>query len=472
MRLVITPEESNRLDAAATEPVVALMERAGMAVSLAAVEMGISYGARVSVLAGKGNNGGDGYVAARYLARRGVTVTVHARGAPAAGTPAAAAAARAIAAGVTVEPLAAPVPADLVIDALFGVGFRGALPADVLPWIDGSAPVLAVDVPSGLAAGSGEVLGAAFTAARTVTFHALKPGHLLGEGPERCGRITVADIGLIGGEPELRLCEEPDAPLPVRPRTAHKWSVGSVAVIGGSPGMIGAAVLAGEAALATGAGSVAVVCPGGMQAQVAGLAPGLLTHGVGDGTRFGPDAVPAALEYADRFDVAVLGPGLGPSPDFVAGVVAGRAGKLLIDADGLNCLEGLGPLEARTAPTIITPHAAEFSRLTGEPASYRAAAVIPDKTGVVVLLKGNPTFVLGAENWVVTSGGPELATIGTGDVLAGMVAALWGRGLDGETAARSAAYWHGTAGSNLARHRVVTAVGLVYGVGSTLAAAG
>ena len=463
---MITPEESGRLDAASVEPVEVLMERAGLGVALAAVRMGVGYGSRVAVLAGAGNNGGDGYVAARYLRQRGAQVRVHALGSPRGDfSPARLASIRAAAAGVDVVDFGEPEPADLVIDALFGVGFRGSLPAGVAPWLEHPAPVLAVDVPSGLQAGSGVVAGRAFTADVTVTFHALKPGHLLGEGPEHCGFVEVVDIGLVGGVPELQLCEASDAPVPTRSRTAHKWSVGSVAVVGSARGMVGAGVLAARSSLYAGAGSASLVSPGATQAQAAAMSAGLLTHGVGDGDMFSAEDAAAVLDYCERFDVMVLGPGLGVVPEFVHALVAGRRGNLLIDADGLNSLGGLVPLAERDEPTLITPHAGEYRRLADEEAGYVSARALPEKTGIVVLLKGNPTFVLGSEQWVITSGGPELATIGTGDVLSGVVAALWAQGLDTEIAARSGAFWHGVAGSRLAALRTVTAEELVYAVG-------
>jgi NAD(P)H-hydrate epimerase len=225
--------------------------------------------------------------------------------------------------------------------------------------------------------------------------------------------------------------------------------------------MVGAGVLAAQAALNAGAGSASVVCPGGTQPAVAAMTPGLLSHGIGDGDRFDADDVDAALDYTDRFDVVVLGPGLGPDDGFAKEFVNRREGKLLIDADGLNNLGGLDPLAERAHPTIITPHAGEFARLTGKEATYQEAMELADEAGTIVLLKGSPTFVLGPEQWVITSGGPELATIGTGDVLAGMVAALWAGGLDAETAARSGAFWHGIAGAELASHRTVTAESLL-----------
>jgi ADP-dependent NAD(P)H-hydrate dehydratase / NAD(P)H-hydrate epimerase len=457
MRPVITPDESARLDAASTVPVVDLMERAGLAVALAAVEMGARYGSRVTVLAGPGNNGGDGYVAARLLRRRGVAVEVHALDHPR--TEAAhVAAAGARRAGVPVRELTAPVRSDLVVDALFGGGFRRGLPEEVRAWMDAAPRVLAVDVPSGLDPATGDVADGAFTAERTVTFHALKPGHVQGEGPDRCGVVTVADIGLVGGDPAMVVADDADAPRPPRPRAAHKWSAGSVLVVGGSPGMLGAALLAGTSALAFGAGSVAVALPGGWQQALVAAAPQLLSHGVGGGFEFPTDAGGEVLRRAGRYDVTVLGPGLGRArPELVADVVGGVDRPLVVDADGLNLLEP-AMLEARGGPVVLTPHAGEFRRLTGEAPGPDAARGFAGATGSVVLLKGNPTYVTdGATVWVVDAGGPELASIGTGDVLAGMLAALWARGLEPLTAAVSAAHWHGRAASDLGRSGTVTA---------------
>ncbi len=467
MKLVITPEESGRLDAAAAGRIDDLMDRAGYGVSLAAAEMGAGYGRRIVVLCGPGNNGGDGYVAARYLRGRGANVRIRALREPSPGSPAERARRSAIRAGVPVLPwTAAPDAADLLIDALFGVGFHGALPEEVRPWLDSAAPVLAVDVPSGLDAATGESPDDSFRAVRTVTFHAYKPGHVLGEGPERCGRVSLVDIGLSGGEPEMRWCEEEDAPRPARNRTDHKWSAGSVVVVGGSPGLTGAPLLAAVAAIHGGAGAVTLMCPAQLQPAYAAQAPGIMTRGVGNGRRFAVTDADEVLHAGRRFDVMVLGPGLGLDVgDFATQLVSRWPQAILVDADGLNALDGTGALRARQSPVIITPHAGEFTRLTGEPAGYRAAAALAADTGAVVLLKGNPTFVTGEEIWVVTSGGPELATIGTGDVLSGLVAALWSRGLDAETAARSGAYWHGRTGAAAVAGGTVTAAELAQAVG-------
>ncbi|MGH9053579.1 MAG: NAD(P)H-hydrate dehydratase [Acidimicrobiia bacterium] len=465
MKPVLSPEAAAALDAAAKEPVETLMERAGLAVALAAARMGARYGWRVIVLAGPGNNGGDGYVAARFLAERGVAVEVRALDPPKSAG-AQWARRRAERAGVRVGEWGPPQPADLVIDALFGSGFHGSLPDEVLPWTGVDTPVLAVDVPSGLDAATGQVQDGGFRAARTVTFHALKVGHLIGEGPERCGRMEVADIGLSGGDPEFWLCEEEDAPRPGRTRTAHKWSAGAVMVVGGSPGISGAALLAARSALEGGAGSVALACPGGLQPVYETMAPGILKVGIGKGERFAPDDAAALLEGAHRYDVLAVGPGLGSGQRaLVASVLESWEGPVVLDADGLNAVEDRDLLGRRDRPTVLTPHPGEFRRLTGKEAGFRAASEFASATGTVVLLKGNPTFVMGRERWVVTSGGPELASIGTGDVLTGLLAAMWARGLEAETAARSAAYWHGRAGAALAARGTVTAEALAAEIG-------
>ncbi len=465
MKPIITPEESARLDAAAGDPVDTLMERAGFGVALAAVRMGAGYGSRVLALAGPGNNGGDAYVAARHLKRRGVDVEVRALGEPKGGSPAGRAASAAKARGVRVCPIGEPEPCDLLIDGLFGSGFRGRL-ADPLPaWTEHPASVLAVDLPSGLNGADGSVDGAVFTAERTVTFHALKVGHVLGEGPERCGCVEIVDIGLDGGDPVLLLCEEEDAAVPRRPRRAHKWSAGTVLVVGGSRGLGGAAALAARGALGFGAGYVRLACPDALRPELAAADLSLTTVGVGKGESFAAADADAVLEAGERFDVMALGPGLGPGVEgFVAALLAGWDRPLVLDADGINATSVDG-LTARSHPTVITPHPGEFLRLSGSEAGYGTAATLAEETGAVVLLKGSPTVVAGSERWVVASGGPELATLGSGDVLTGMVAALVARGLDPETAARSAAFRHGVAAADLAGVTTVTASRLVEHVG-------
>ncbi|HEX9856546.1 MAG TPA: NAD(P)H-hydrate dehydratase [Acidimicrobiia bacterium] len=464
MKPVITPDESAKLDAAADAPIETLMERAGLAVAVAAAEMGARYGSRVAVLCGRGNNGGDGYVAAAELVKRGAMPVIHALGTPPPGSAAEWAALRAASRGVRVVQMGAPLSVDLVIDAVFGVGFHGELPDEARRWAESRQRVLAVDVPSGLDAATGEA-GSVFSAERTVTFHALKPGHLVGRGPDLCGAITVADIGLLGGEAILLVAEDGDAPRPARPRSAHKWSAGSVAVVGGSPGLTGAVVLAARAALGAGAGAAAMIVPATQQPIAACATPQVMSVGLG-GDRFAAEDAPAVVAAAERFDVMVLGPGLGTGGGaFVSEILRRRSGAVVLDADGLNALDGTSELAGRSGATIITPHAGEYARLVGEEAGWHSAATLADAAGIVVVLKGNPTFVLGSQRWAVTSGGPELATIGTGDVLAGAIAALWARGLAPEVAARSAAHWHGRAGAVLAASAPVTADRLASEIG-------
>ncbi len=276
-------------------PSILLMERARWA---AADLIAGSWPDRraATILVGTGNNGGDGWVAARHLRRRGVDVTVRSLGYPKGDTsPRRLAAIAAIHDGVPVSPVGDPEPADLVIDALFGSGFHGTLPDVVVPWTEHPAPVLAVDLASGLDGTTGEAEGAVFRATRTVTFGALKTGHLIGVGPDVSGEVEVVDIGLGGESPEWLLCEDADAELPERPRTAHKWSAGAVGVVGASPGIAGAAVLAARSALNFGAGAVRLIVPGGVAATVAAMDPGLLTTAVGTGDRFAAADVAAVI---------------------------------------------------------------------------------------------------------------------------------------------------------------------------------
>lgn len=445
---VVTAAESAEMDRRSESPVEVLMDRAGLAVALAAVEEGAGYGVRVVVLCGPGNNGGDGYVAARYLHRRGVAVRVEAL-APPTTEPSLAASESARRAGVPIGSLALPGKVDLVIDALFGGGFRRGIPGQVRPWMEADVPVVAVDVPTGLNPDTGAVDDGGFHASRTVTFGALKPGHLIGEGPERCGRVVVAEIGLGPPNPVMKVVEELDAPRPTRSRTAHKWSGGSVLIVGGSEGMVGAAVMAGRAGLHFGASAVGVVSR--QHEVVSRLAPELLSY-----------RLEQMAEQLDRYDVVVVGPGLGDEPEIVD-TVLGSAGRVLADADALRDRDALAECGG---PLIVTPHTGEFRRLSFDPPGPEGALELARGIGAVVVLKGSPTFVTDGETpWVITAGGPELATIGTGDVLSGMIAALWSRGLSPVGAARSGAYWHGVAAAHLAGEGTVTADRLARYVG-------
>jgi NAD(P)H-hydrate epimerase len=420
---VVTPEEMRAVDAAAAEPFEVLVERAGRAVGRAALRLlGGGYGRRAVVVAGPGANGADGRVAARVLARSGVRVSV---------LDVAGAADRALP------------PCDLVVDAAYGTGFRGSWsPPSV-----GTTPVLAVDLPSGVDGRTGAVAGPVLQAVRTVTFAALKPGLLLGRGPELAGTVEVVDLGLDVGRPAAHLVTDVDVARwwPTRRSEAHKWE-GAVWLVAGSPGMAGAATLATRGAQRAGAGYVRLSTPGG--------APGEGTPTEAVGTLL-PERGWAAevLDGAGRFGALAVGPGLGRGEATVEEVrvlVAGHgATPLVVDGDGLHAL-GRAP---RVGPGIVlTPHDGEFERLTGhEPGADRMAAAraLAATTGAVVLLKGPTTVVADPAGQVllVRAGDARLAAAGTGDVLTGMVAALLAAGVEPLVAAASAAHVHGMAGN-------------------------
>ena len=437
---VLTTAESGRLDSEAADRIDDLMERAGWALAGGAVDHGVGYGSRVSVLAGPGNNGGDGWVAARRLAGRGCRVTVHQLGEPATAV-ARRARDRALPI-VDAATLRDHRKSDLIVDALFGSGLRSELPDEAKGWIGETAPVVAAHVPSGLDPNTGETLGQTFSAARTVAFHALSPGHLIGHGPDLCGEVSVADIGLDGGFPEFSVIEPADAVRPSRARTGHKWSVGSVLVVGGSDGMLGAAVMAAQSALRFGAGAVGLAVPDRLVGAATQIAPEVLVYG--------------QSEIPERFDVIVAGPGMGAEISPLEHVMR-HEGPILLDADAIG-VPFPDDVRSRSGPTLVTPHAGEFRRLARSDADYKRANEVADDLGITVLLKGNPTFVCSGDTPIcVTSNGPELATIGTGDVLAGMVGALMARGLDVASAAASGAFWHGVAGHDVAKEGSVTA---------------
>ncbi len=424
---VLTPEEMRAVDAASPDPVEVLIARAGAAVASAALAMlGGTYGRTVHVIAGPGNNGADGRAAAAVLSGRGVRVRVH----PAETCPA-------------VLP-----PADLVIDAAFGTGFRGEWRA---PEVSGT-PVLAVDIPSGLDGLTGLASGRVLRARRTVTFAAAKPGLLFGDGPRCTGEIEVADIGLDVGLARVHLVEAADvaAWVPARPIDAHKWESG-VRVVAGSPGMTGAAWLVSGAAQRAGAGIVHLSSPG-----VEAPAPIEVV-----GRRIaGFDWAEAVLADLHRFRSLVVGPGLGREDHTVPSVVrlvADAEVPTVVDGDGLFALawnEDGAPtmLRRRTVPTVITPHDGEYTLLTGvAPGADRihAARRLAVDTGATVLLKGPTTVVSDPHGRVVvvTEGDQRLATAGSGDVLSGIIGALLAVGVEATQAAAAGAWIHGAAAS-------------------------
>lgn len=423
---VVTPDEMAAIDRAAPEPVDVLIGRAGAATARAALRlMGGAYGRRVAVLAGPGNNGNDGRDAARRLRARGARVVIH---------------------DLTALPDRID-GVDLVVDAVLGTGARPGFRA---PAVAKGIPVLAVDLPSGVDGLTGEAGPGVLAAARTVTFAALKPGLLLGDGRGLAGEVEVADIGLDVSGARIGVVTDADvaAVLPARPADAHKWQT-AVWVVAGSPGMTGAAHLTARAAQRAGAGYVRLTTPE-LEDD-----PGRPTEAVGH-------AVPAATwgiavaDGAQRFGAVALGPGLGRAPGTEAEVVhvlERVTTPVVVDGDGLAALgpDPAAVLSGRPAPTVLTPHDGEMEALTGaRPGPDRIDAVrgLAARTGAVVLLKGPTTLVSDPAGTVlaVTSGDARLATAGTGDVLTGIVAALLAGGVDPLWAAAAAAHLHGRAG--------------------------
>ncbi len=423
-------------DAAAADrlPPGLLVGRAGRAVARSVLrQLGGGYGRRVVVVAGPGNNGADGQVAAEWLRRRGARVAV----VPVPGR------------GHTPDPLP---HCDLVVDAAFGTGFRGEYRAPAVP---PGVPVVAVDIPSGLNGDTGEACRDAVRADVTVTFAALKPGLLLGEGPQRSGTIEIVDIGLeIAATRPGAACEliedcDVEHHLPARARDSHKWAA-AVMVVAGSPGMIGAARLAAGGAARAGAGMVRLGIPG---ASAGELPAGSVVAEALDGTEWAA----GVLDRLDRFHALVLGPGLGRN-EAVAGqvvrLVAEARCPVVVDADALWALRSssfvASTVARREAPVVLTPHAGEYRRLCGSSPgadALSAARRLAADSGAIALLKGSSTVVArpGGDAMVSASGSARLATAGTGDVLAGVIGAFVARGVEPGVAAALAAHTHGRA---------------------------
>ena len=469
MKPVLSVAEMRRVDAETSENIDLLMDRAGYGVALAAADLGAGYGTTVRVLCGKGNNGGDGYIAAAYLAARGAQVFAHSVDEPQPGTPAYRAKERARRSGVLLRDLGVPQPTDVVIDAVVGTGFVGELADDIAQWTAVDAVVVAVDIPSGLNGDTGIAEGPVFDADVTVAFHALKSGHLLGDGPDLCGEVRVVDIGLAGGDPSLYLMSDGDVFVPDRDRRDHKWSSGAVATMGGTQGLTGAAIFAASAALAAGAGVSTLVAEPSTAAVYLSAAPEIPTM-VLDHASSARDAEGLIVSLA-RFDSLIVGPGLEPAPGpFVDALIRGFRGALILDAGALNSLDDLASLADRKEVTVLTPHAGEFKRLTGSEPNVSAARALAEESGAIVVLKGNPTLVVGDQTIVVSSGGPELATIGSGDVLAGMIGALVASSFDPLLAVASAVHLHGFAGAAGSEVTTLTTPDLLAAVGPTVRA--
>ena len=419
---VCSVAQMNAIDAEASEPVEVLIERAGAAVAHEALQLlGGVYGRRVAVICGPGNNGADGRVAARRLEQRGVRVHV-------------------------IDALNLPDTcprADLIIDAAFGTGFRSRFEC----FETGTTPVLAVDIASGLNATTGRLQGNVLRAVSTVTFAALKPGHLLGDGPAMSGNIVVADIGLDVSRATMwhatsqMLIEN----WPRRPRDAHKWNH-AVWCIGGSSTMRGALGLVCAGAQSAGASYV--------QASTPGLIPTALPI---EATTVELPLVNWWQHVAEptRHGAVVVGPGMGRNvalANEVVELVRHASRPVVVDADALWAL-GQSPGLVPQGPRVLTPHDGEYVSLMGHPIGddrVEAVHAAVREYGSTVLLKGPTTIVGDPDGRVgfVTSGSSALATAGSGDVLSGIIGALIAQGLDPFDAAMIGADAHGRAGSS------------------------
>ncbi|HZJ11109.1 MAG TPA: NAD(P)H-hydrate dehydratase [Methyloceanibacter sp.] len=461
---LLTAEEMGRADRLAIEggvPGATLMENAGRAVADEVVRRFPDQEA-VVVLCGPGNNGGDGFVAARHLKERGYKVRLGFDGDEAHLPEDAAFMAKRFAGAH--EPLRSEVlaGADVVVDALFGAGLarpiEGKLAAFVESLNASGLPVVAVDVPSGVDGTTGEVRGVAVRAAATVTFFRLKPGHLLLPGRIHCGEVSLVDIGIpesvLAAIRPKTFANEPAlwrAAFPWPQDEGHKYARGHAVVVSGPVYSTGAARLAARGALRVGAGLVTLASPrDALQVNAAQLTAIMV--------READDARGLKSLLADQRKNAVLiGPGVGAGERTREMVLAalGSNAAVVLDADALTTFAGdpsalFAAIASRDAPVVLTPHDGEFARLFGDLASLpklERARKAASRSGAIVALKGADTVVAAPDGaaWINATTSPWLATAGTGDVLAGMILGLLAQGMPGFEAANAAVWLHGAA---------------------------
>jgi ADP-dependent NAD(P)H-hydrate dehydratase / NAD(P)H-hydrate epimerase len=491
---IVTAAEMREIDRVTTErfgvPSLTLMENAGSAVAEFALS-GYPSAASFAVICGKGNNGGDGFVAARKLHESGASVLVllladpaELRGDAAANYGRLPVKAVIVKSGEDLKSAASrSVFQCVLIDAILGTGFKPpvtGLYAEAIAKINAaSAPVIAVDVPSGADADvMGEQTGAIARADAIVTFTAPRPAHIFGNLTS--GPTVIAPIGspdeAIQSSLNLNVITPKDvAPLSgLRPRNSNKGMYGHVLVVGGSLGKAGAAAMAGFSALRVGAGLATIATPRSLLGVVAGYHPEVMTDPLEetDAGSISARALETFERVAENKTVLAIGPGISRHPEtaeFVRTVVQKSKTPIVLDADGLNAFEGkAGELDGRGRTLVLTPHPGEMARLTG----LSTAAVQRDRLNVarsfarehelILVLKGDRTIVAKAdgEAWVNTTGNPGMSTGGTGDILTGMVAGMLAQNREREFAAVLAAvYLHGLAGDiardSLGEHSLV-----------------
>jgi hydroxyethylthiazole kinase-like uncharacterized protein yjeF len=469
--LLLTPDEMAAADAASARsgiPSFDLMDRAGRAIAAAALRH-FPGASRFVALCGPGNNGGDGYVAARALAEAGATVDIHHLGDP--GTLKGDARQARDLCGLASKPLEAyrPQTGDVVVDALFGAGLTRNVPdivAEVIRRVgEAGIPVLAVDLPSGLCGRRGAPLGAAFLAAHTVTFMTRKPGHLLLPGMSLCGDVEVFDIGIpariireVTGKVRENGPELWSGQLAAPGSDTHKYRRGHLAVFSGEAGKTGAARLSAAAGLKAGAGLVTVGSPSDAMLVNAASLTAIMLHQV--------DTVKDLENWLHTAKLAafVLGPGFGIGKKARQFALALKDRPLVLDADGItsfkekpsDLFDGFAGGEPRL---VLTPHEGEFARLFPDIAAdenlskVEKAVAASARAHAAIVYKGADTVIAGPDGraYINTNGPPWLATAGSGDVLAGMIGALLAQGMPAFEAAAAGVYLHGEAGKRAGR---------------------
>jgi ADP-dependent NAD(P)H-hydrate dehydratase / NAD(P)H-hydrate epimerase len=445
---------------------IELMERAGT--GLAQLTARKAPQGHLAVVCGKGNNGGDGYVAARVLREQGRDVRVLAIAPPEELRGDARTNADRLP-GDRPEQFSAEALSGAagVIDAILGTGFsgeaRGAAAEAIKAINQAETSVVACDVPSGVDASTGEVAGAAVKAQATATFHAAKPGLWIAPGKAHSGEVAVIDIGIPPGgpgEPRIGLIgDQVTAGVPRRGRESTKFAAGSVLICGGSTGLTGAPCLAAEAGMRAGAGYITACVPASLNQIFEARLLEVMTYPIADSDgSISFDALPEVLERVARVQALVLGPGLGREQDsfeFARALAREAEIPLLLDADGLNAHVGmLDTLANRNAPTVITPHAGELGRLLEQESAHVAehrlqcARRAAREAQAIVVLKGDDTLVAAPDgNVAVNRGGASaLATAGSGDVLSGVIAAYLAKQMDPLHAACAGVFVHAQAG--------------------------
>ncbi|MEA2555714.1 MAG: ADP-dependent NAD(P)H-hydrate dehydratase / NAD(P)H-hydrate epimerase, partial [Actinomycetota bacterium] len=471
MKPVLSPDQAAELDRTAQSQGVGaelLMERAGRALARAVLDLtGGAYGRRVVIVCGKGNNGGDGFVAARHLARAGVRIRLHVIEEPPDGVAAANLArvrdetdARVteFSPGRLARDLTS---ADVAVDAIFGTGFRGVAEERWSAAIDelnaSGVHVVSADIPSGIDGANGAAEGSAVRAALTVAFGVAKAGVLLMPGAEFAGDVRVVDIGfpeeLVRADVFLTEPQDVVRALPARAADAHKRASGHVVVVAGSKDMTGAAVLVASAAARMGAGLVTVAAPESIVPVIQNHITEAIFLPLPE-TKAGSvlqQALEPVLDALDRANALVVGPGMSTqvqTSGFIRDLVRASPVPLVLDADGLTAYAGYsGELSGRKSAAVLTPHAGEFARLLDisvdelDADRIGHARRLASEVDAVTLLKGSRSIIAEPDGTVRINptGSAVLATAGTGDVLAGMFGALIARGAAAAEAAAAAA---------------------------------